>query len=86
MSANTDDDAQRRSELTVDHQENPLEVILRHQVGIDSHHVGAVLDVAVVGVVNSAWRNSPVENWHAGNGPLSGGDMLMALTESPRTC
>jgi hypothetical protein len=33
-------------------------------------------DLAAVGIVNSGWRNSPVEDWHAGDGPLSDGDML----------
>ncbi|MDU0291481.1 hypothetical protein [Saccharothrix longispora] len=41
--------------------------MLRHQLGIDPHHVGAVLDVAAVGLVNSAWRNSPMEDWPAGD-------------------
>lgn len=37
---------------------------------------GPVLDLAAVGIVNSGWRNSPVEDWHAGDGPLDDGDML----------
>jgi hypothetical protein len=53
-----------------------LESLLRHQVGIDPFRVGQVLDLAAVGMVNSAWRNSPVEDWHAGNGCLSDGAML----------
>ncbi len=52
-----------------------LEAILRHQVGIDPHAAAAVLDLAAVGLVNSAWRNSPVEDWHA-DGRLRDGDML----------
>lgn len=35
----------------------------------------AVLDLAAVGIVNSAWRNSPAEDWHA-QGRLDDGDML----------
>jgi hypothetical protein len=81
MSADTDD-AHKRGELTFAQEEDLLEAMLRHQVGIDPHHVGAVLDVAAVGVVNSAWRNSPVENWHAGDGPLSEGDMLRINTHT----
>jgi hypothetical protein len=53
-----------------------LEATLRHQVGIDPFRVGPVLDLAAVGIVNSAWRNSPVEDWHAGDGPLTDGAML----------
>src|SRR5207248_843005 len=53
-----------------------LEPILRHQIGIDPQRLGPVLDLAAVGVVNSAWRNSAVEDWHAGDGVLSDGDML----------
>jgi hypothetical protein len=53
-----------------------LESLLRHQVGIDPFRVGQVLDLAAVGIVNSAWRNSPVEDWHAGSVSLSDGAML----------
>jgi hypothetical protein len=52
-----------------------LEAILRHQVGIDPHAATAVLDLAAVGLVNGAWRNSPVEDWHA-QGRLHDSDML----------
>lgn len=47
------------------------------QVAVDPDRLGPVLDVAAVGIVNSAWRNSVVENWHAGSGPLSDADMLI---------
>jgi hypothetical protein len=57
-------------------EEALLEAVLRHQVGIDPSQLGPVLDVAAVGIVNSGWRNSPVEGWHAGGKPLSDGDML----------
>jgi len=50
--------------------------MLRHQAGVDPDRLGAVLDLAAVGLVNGAWRNSPVEQWHAGAAPLSDGDML----------
>ena len=52
-----------------------LDAILRHQVGIDPHDAAVVLDLAAVGIVNNAWRNSPVEDWHA-QGRLDDGDML----------
>jgi hypothetical protein len=53
-----------------------VEAMLRHQVGVAPDRLGPVLDLAAVGIVNSGWRNSPVEDWHAGDGPLSDGDML----------
>ncbi len=52
-----------------------VEVVLRDQVQIDPDNLGAVLDLAAVGIVNGAWRNSPVEDWH-GQGRLHDGDML----------
>ncbi|WP_158854484.1 hypothetical protein [Saccharothrix deserti] len=76
MSTTMGDGVTARGELSAEQEENLVEVMLRHQVGIDPDHVGAVLDMAAVGLVNSAWRNSPVEDWHAGDGPLSDGDML----------
>jgi len=66
----------RGDELTPPEEQALTEAILRHQIGIDPHQLRAVLDLAAVGVVNSAWRNSPVEDWHAGGGPLDDGDML----------
>jgi hypothetical protein len=53
-----------------------LESVLHHQVGADPSRLGEMLDLAAVGMVNEAWRNGPVENWHAGAAPLSDGDML----------
>ncbi len=50
--------------------------MLAHQVGIEPDRAAGVLDLAAVGVVNNAWRNGPVEDWHAGDGPLNDGDML----------
>jgi hypothetical protein len=58
-----------------------LDAILRHQVQLDPDHVGPVLDLAAVGIVNSAWRNSPVESWH-GEGRLHDGDMLRVNAHS----
>jgi hypothetical protein len=52
------------------------------QLGVDPDRLGQVLDLAVVGIVNSAWRNSVVENWHAGIGPLSDADMLIINSHS----
>jgi hypothetical protein len=65
-----------RDEISPQREEALLEAVLRYQVGIDPDRLGPVLDLAAVGIVNSGWRNSPVEDWHAGDGPLSDGDML----------
>jgi hypothetical protein len=65
-----------RDEMSPQREEALLDAVLRHQVGIDPSRVAAVLDLAAVGIVNSGWRNSPVEDWHAGDGPLTDGDML----------
>ena len=64
------------NELALQEEEDLLAKILRHQVGVDPDHLGQVLDLAPVGIVNSAWRNSPVEGWHASAGPLTDGAML----------
>lgn len=52
-----------------------MRAILRHQVGVDPDGLGPILGLAAVGIVNSAWRNSPVEDWHS-QGRLHDGDML----------
>lgn len=69
-------DEARRADRPTKQEELLVAQMLRHQVGIDPDQVGAVLDMAAVGLVNSAWRNSPVEDWHAGDGPLSDGGIL----------
>lgn len=53
-----------------------VESVLRHQTGIDPRHLGQVLDLAAVGIVDSAWRNGPVEDWHAADGALTDGSVL----------
>lgn len=45
--------------------------------GVDADLLGPVLDATAVGLVNSAWRNSVVEDWHAGTGPLSDADLMI---------
>jgi hypothetical protein len=65
-----------RDEISPQREEALLVAALRYQVGTDPDRLGPVLDLAAVGIVNSGWRNSPVEDWHAGDGPLSDGDML----------
>ena len=58
---------QREDELIVQ--------ILRDQAGIDPRSLRPLLRLAALGLVNSAWRNTDVENWHA-EGRLHDGDML----------
>lgn len=72
----TDERTSRRGGLPAAQEELLVEAMLRHQVGIDPTNVGEVLDLAAAGFVNNAWRNSPVENWHASGGRLRDGDML----------
>jgi len=49
--------------------------LLRKQVGIDPGQVGPLIDLASIGMVNLAWRNTCIESWHV-KGRLSDGDML----------
>ncbi|MEV0566846.1 hypothetical protein [Dactylosporangium sp. NPDC050588] len=65
-----------RDEISPQREKALLDAMLRYQVGIDPDRLGSVLDLAAIGIVNSGWRNGPVEDWHAGDGPLSDGDML----------
>src|SRR5262245_9137510 len=65
-----------RDEMSPQREEALVEAVLRDQVGIDPSQLGPVLDLAAVGIVNSGWRNSPVEDWHGGERSLSNGDML----------
>lgn len=47
----------------------------------DDHRL--VLQLAALGLVNTAWRNSPLEDWHAGpNSRLDDGEMLRANAQS----
>jgi hypothetical protein len=62
-------------ELTTEEEGRLIMELLRNRGGIDPGTVGPVLDLAALGLVNGAWRNTCVENWHA-DGRLSDGDML----------
>src|SRR6266511_2610884 len=53
-----------REEISPQREAALLEATLRYQISVDPSQVGPVLDLAAVGIVNSAWRNSPVEDWH----------------------
>ena len=64
-------------DLTPEREEQLTADLLRERVGIDPDKVGPVVDLAAIGLVNGAWRNTCVENWHA-EGRLHDGDMLRA--------
>jgi hypothetical protein len=64
---------EREEQLTVD--------LLRDRVGIDPGKVGPVIDLAALGLVNDAWRNTCVEGWHA-EGRLEDGDLLRASSHA----
>jgi hypothetical protein len=49
--------------------------MLRERGGIDPGRLGPVIDLAALGLVNSAWRNTCVEDWHA-EGRMHDGDMM----------
>jgi hypothetical protein len=62
-------------------EEELSRTILRDQVGVDPRHLTPVLELAALGLINSAWRNTAVENWHA-QGRLHDGDMLRINSHS----
>ncbi len=64
-------------DLTPEREEQITADLLRERAGIDPGKVGPVVDLAALGLVNGAWRNTCVENWHA-EGRLEDGDMLRA--------
>ena len=67
---------QRREELSTQDEVRLVLQGLRSQTGIDPERVGPVLDLAAVGLVNGAWRNSVLEDWHACGGGLDDGAMM----------
>jgi hypothetical protein len=62
-------------DMTPEREEQVMADLLREQVGIDPGKVGPLVDLAAIGLVNGAWRNTCVENWHAA-GRMRDGDML----------
>ncbi|MGW7610327.1 hypothetical protein ACWGKW_24210 [Streptomyces sp. NPDC054766] len=52
-----------------------LESLIRMQVDVDPGDLSALLDLVALGITVKAWRNSPVEDWHA-EGRLSDSDMM----------
>lgn len=62
-------------DMTPEREERFIADLLRERAGIDPGKVGPVADLAAIGLVNGAWRNTCVENWHA-EGRMRDGDML----------
>jgi hypothetical protein len=62
-------------ELSPEREDELLIQILRDQGGIDPRRLRGVLELTALGLVNSAWRNTAIENWHA-EGRLHDSDML----------
>ena len=62
-------------ELSPDHGGRLIAEMLRERGVIDPGRLGPVIDLAALGLVSSAWRNTCVEDWHA-EGRLHDGDMM----------
>lgn len=62
-------------DMTQEREEHVIADLLRERVGIDPGMLGSLVDLAAMGLVNGAWRNTCVENWHA-EGRMHDGDML----------
>jgi hypothetical protein len=71
--------------MSAEREEQFLGEIFGDHGGIDPARLGPVVDLIALGLVNGAWRNTYVENWHA-TGRLHDGDMLRVnnhLASSP---
>ena len=62
-------------DLPPEREEQLITELLRDRGGIDPGMLGPVLDLAAIGLVNGAWRNTCVESWHV-EGRMRDGDML----------
>ena len=63
------------ADMTPEREEQLTADLLRERADIDPDNAGPLADLAAIGLVNGAWRNTCVENWHA-EGRLRDGDML----------
>ncbi|MFJ9176564.1 hypothetical protein [Streptomyces sp. NPDC102360] len=63
-------------EFTLEQELTAISEVLARYGGTDPDDLGAVITLAALGLTNGAWRNTCVEDWHAGSGPLTDGDML----------
>ena len=62
-------------EVSPDCEGRLIAEMLRERGVIDPGRLGPVIDLAALGLVSSAWRNTCVEDWHA-EGRLHDGDMM----------
>jgi hypothetical protein len=62
-------------DLSPEREERLIGEMLRERGGIDPCRLGPVIDLAALGLVSGAWRNTCVEDWHA-EGRLHDGDMM----------
>lgn len=62
-------------EFSSEPEEQLIDDMLRDRGGIDPDRLGPVVDLAALGMVNNAWRNTCVEDWHA-EGRMHDGDMM----------
>jgi hypothetical protein len=64
------------AKLTPDQEVGLIAKLMREQGVANPDNLGHVAPVWAIGLASGAWRNTVVEDWHAGEGPLSDGDML----------
>jgi hypothetical protein len=68
-------------ELSSEREDELLHQLLADQVEVDPDRLRPILDLAALGLVNAAWRNTAVEDWHA-EGRIHDGDMLRINSHS----
>jgi hypothetical protein len=63
--------------MTINLEPDPARIaeVLRQDIGVDPNDAAIILNLATIGITNGAWRNSPVEDWHA-DGRIHDGGML----------
>jgi len=61
-------------DLSPEREERLIGEMLRERGGIDPGRLGPVIDLAALGLVNGAWRNTCVEDWD--------GDFILSLLQS----
>jgi hypothetical protein len=64
------------AKLTPDQEAGLIANLMREKGVVDPANLGHIAPVWAIGLANGTWRNTVVEDWHAGDGPLSDGDML----------
>lgn len=62
-------------ELSQEQEEQIIWQVIRDRGGADPDLLGPVMDLTALGLVNSSWRNTCVESWHA-DARLGDGDMM----------